>query len=51
MGGEPNASGGLFLWAGYESDNDYRLAVNDAGVYTVYDGRAYNIGETLKYTA
>lgn len=49
MGGEPNASGGLFLWAGYESDNDYRLAVNDAGVYTVYDGRAYNIGETLKY--
>lgn len=49
MGGEPDSSGGLYLWAGYNSGNDYRLAVNDAGLYTMYDGTAYNVGQTLAY--
>lgn len=49
IGGIPDSQGGLYLWAGYNSDSDYRLAVNDGGIYTVYNGRAYNIGETLEY--
>lgn len=49
MGGEPDSDGGLYLWAGYNSGNDYRLAVNDAGLYTMYDGTAYNVGQTLAY--
>jgi len=49
MGGEPDSSGGLYLWAGYKSDNDYAFAVNDAGAYTMYNGTAYNIGQTLNY--
>ena len=49
MGGEPDQSGGLYLWAGYNNDNDYRLAVNDAGIYTVYNGTTYNIGQTLEH--
>ena len=49
MGGEPDSDGGLYLWAGYHSDNDYVFAVNDAGAYTMYQGTPYNIGETLHY--
>ena len=49
MGGEPDSAGGLYLWAGYKSDNDYAFAVNDAGAYTMYNGTAYNIGQTLQY--
>jgi hypothetical protein len=49
MGGAPDDEGGLFLWAGYYDDNDYRFVVNEAGAYTMYDGQAYNIGQTLAY--
>lgn len=49
MGGEPDDDGGLYLWAGYRGENDYAFVVNDAGAYTMYDGTAYNIGQTLHY--
>lgn len=37
MGGEPEDTGGLYLWAGYRDEDDYVLAVNDSGVFTKYD--------------
>ena len=49
MGGEPDDDGGLYLWAGYRGENDYAFVVNDAGAYTMYNGTAYNIGQTLHY--
>lgn len=49
MGGEPDDEGGLYLWAGYRDEGDYAFVVNDAGAYTMYDGTAYNIGQTLHY--
>ena len=49
MGGEPDSDGGLYFWAGYRSENDYGLVVNDAGAYVMYNGTPYNIGETLHY--
>lgn len=49
MGGEPDDEGGLYLWAGYRDENDYSFVVNDAGAYVMYNGTAYNIGETLHY--
>ena len=47
MSGEPDSSGGLYLWAGYNSASDYSFAVNSAGAYTMYGGTAYNIGEEI----
>ena len=47
MSGEPPEQGGLYMWAGYNSENDYILAVNKAGVYTMYGGTAYNIGQEI----
>lgn len=47
MSGEPPEQGGLYLWAGYNSENDYSFVVNKAGAYTMYDGRAYNIGQEI----
>lgn len=49
MGGEPDDDGGLYFWAGYHDDDDYRFVVNEAGAYTMYNGTPYNIGETLHY--
>lgn len=49
MGGQPDSDGGLYLWAGYRSDNDYSFVVNDAGAYVMYGGQPYNIGEQLHY--
>ena len=49
FGGEPDEEGGLYLWAGYHGDNDYRFLVNEAGAYTMYNGTPYNIGQTLNY--
>ena len=49
MGGQPDSDGGLYLWAGYRSDNDYSFVVNEAGAYTMYNGTAYNIGEQIHY--
>lgn len=49
MGGEPDSDGGLYLWAGYRDENDYSFVVNDAGAYVMYNGTAYNIGETLHH--
>lgn len=37
MGGEPDSDGGLYLWAGYYSENDYVMAVNRRGIFTQYD--------------
>lgn len=47
MSGEPEEEGGLFLWAGYYDEDDYRFVVNSAGAYVMYGGEAYNIGESL----
>lgn len=47
MSGEPEEEGGLFLWAGYYDEDDYRFVVNSGGAYVMYGGEAYNIGETL----
>ena len=49
MGGEPDDDGGLYFWAGYHDDDDYRFVVNEAGAYTMYNGQPYNIGETLHW--
>ena len=37
----------LFLWAGWHDQNNFRLAVNDIDVYTVYNGQPIEIGRTL----
>lgn len=52
MSGEPNQQGGLYLWAGYNSDNDYAFLVNNSGQTRVqgelwvsgtdYDGTYHN---------
>lgn len=48
MSGEPDdLSTGLYLWAGYNSANDYSFVVNNAGAYTMYGNTAYNIGEQI----
>ena len=47
MSGEPPEQGGLYLWAGYNSENDYSFVVNKAGAYTMYGGTAYNIGQEI----
>lgn len=47
MSGEPPEQGGLYMWAGYNSENDYSFVVNKAGAYTMYGGRAYNIGQEI----
>lgn len=47
MSGEPEQTGGLYLWAGYNSDIDYRLVVNDSDAYVMYGGTAYPVGEKL----
>ena len=49
MGGTPDSAGGLYFWAGWHSDNDYGLVVNDAGAYVMYGGTPYNIGEQIHY--
>lgn len=47
LSGQPDSSSGLFLWAGYNSANDYSFVVNNAGAYTMYGNTAYNIGEQI----
>lgn len=37
----------LYLWAGYHNSDNYRFVVNEAGAYTMYKGKKYNIGECL----
>lgn len=47
MSGQPDSDEGLYLWAGWHSDSDYRFLVNDAGAYVMYGGTPYNIGQAL----
>lgn len=47
MSGEPDSSDGLYLWAGYNSGNDYAFVVNEAGAYCKYGSIHYNIGEQI----
>lgn len=49
MGGTPDSDGGLYLWAGWHSENDYSFVVNDGGAYVMYEGTPYNIGERIHY--
>lgn len=37
MSADPGDSDGLYMWAGYQSDSDYVLAVNAGGIFTKYD--------------
>lgn len=37
MSADPGDSDGLYMWAGYQSDNDYVFAVNASGIFTQYD--------------
>ncbi len=48
ISGPSDATGNsLFLWAGWHTDTNYRLAVNDHDIYTVYNGTRIEIGRTL----
>lgn len=47
MSGQPDSDEGLYLWAGWHSDSDYKFLVNDAGAYVMYGGTTYNIGQAL----
>lgn len=47
MSGYVNRSGFLYLWAGWRGQNDYGLAVNEAGLYTTYGGESFNVGQEL----
>ena len=37
----------LYLWAGWQGENDYVFAVNGGDAYVMYNGQAYPIGESL----
>lgn len=37
MSADPGNSDGLYMWAAYNSDDDYVLAVNAGGIFTKYD--------------
>ena len=47
MSGYSSRTGFLYLWAGWKNSNDYRLAVNESGLYTMYGGEPFNVGEEL----
>lgn len=51
MSGEPDSSGGLFFWAGYEDDDAYVFVVNKADAYVKHNGSgtAYPIAQTLAH--
>lgn len=37
----------LYLWAGYQSDSDYKFVVNGSDAYVMYNGTAYPIGASI----
>lgn len=37
----------LYLWAGWQGEDDYVFAVNGGDAYVMYNGQAYPIGESL----
>lgn len=37
----------LYLWAGWQDEDDYVFAVNGGDAYVMYNGQAYPIGESL----
>lgn len=37
----------LYLWAGYQSDSDYRFLVNGSDAYVMHGGVAYPIGASI----
>lgn len=47
MSGQPTESGGLYLWAGWQSANSYKFVVNDTDAYVQYGGETYPIGESI----
>lgn len=47
MSGQPTESGGLYLWAGWQSANSYKFVVNDTDAYVQYNGETYPIGESI----
>lgn len=47
MSGEPDEDSGLYLWANYNSENDYSFAVNSGDAYVMNGGVAYPIGQSL----
>ena len=47
MSGEPDEDEGLYLWANYNSEDDYSFVVNSGDAYVMHGGTPYPIGETL----
>lgn len=47
MSADPGDSDGLYLWAGYQGDDDYVFVVNGGDAYVMYDGQAYPIGASI----
>lgn len=47
MSAETDDPDQLYLWAGYQSDSDYRFVVNGSDAYVMYNGTAYPIGASI----
>lgn len=47
MSADPGDSDGLYLWAGYQGDDDYVFVVNGGDAYVMYNGQAYPIGASI----
>lgn len=47
MSADPGDSDGLYLWAGYNDEDDYVFVVNGGDAYVMYDGQAYPIGASI----
>lgn len=47
MSAETDDPDQLYLWAGYQSDNDYVFLVNGGDAYVMYGGTAYPIGQSI----
>ena len=47
MSAETDDPDQLYLWAGYQSDSDYKFVVNGSDAYVMYNGTAYPIGQSI----
>lgn len=47
MSARPSDSNGMYLWAGWESSNDYVFQVGQGDAYVMYNGEEYEIGKSL----
>lgn len=47
MSARPSDSNGMYMWAGWESSNDYVFQVGQGDAYVMYNGEEYEIGKSL----